>query len=125
MASQVIAMNIAIEIAPSINSVVAALRDFGFWNAGTPLLMASTPVSAVVPDAKDLMTRNASAAEGGRGNSVIIASNEPIDVGALDRRRAAVGDDGAVVDDLTAFVAGAPLLTDDFAPVDQLIASGD
>ena len=31
---------------PSISSVVAALRDLGLRNAGTPLLIASTPVSA-------------------------------------------------------------------------------
>ena len=31
-------------------SVMAALRGSGFRNAGTPLLMASTPVSATAPD---------------------------------------------------------------------------
>ena len=34
-------MNSVIAIPPSIASVVAALRDFGLRNAGTPLLMAS------------------------------------------------------------------------------------
>ena len=34
---------------PSSSSVVAALRDFGLRNAGTPLLIASTPVSAAAP----------------------------------------------------------------------------
>ena len=34
----------------SVN-VVAALRAFGFSKAGTPLLMASTPVRAVQPEA--------------------------------------------------------------------------
>jgi hypothetical protein len=41
--------NIEIEKMPMIPRVVAALRDCGKRNAGTPLEMASTPVSAVVP----------------------------------------------------------------------------
>ena len=45
-------MNIVIAIAPSSSSVVAAFLLFGFWNAGTPLLIASTPVSAAQPDEK-------------------------------------------------------------------------
>ena len=56
-ASQVIELNIVIEITPSMSSVVAAFRDFGFWKAGTPLLIASTPVSAVVPLVNDRATR--------------------------------------------------------------------
>ena len=43
---------------PPINaSVVAALRDLGFLNAGTPLEMASTPVSAADPDEKARASR--------------------------------------------------------------------
>ena len=42
-------------------SVVAALRDLGFWKAGTPLLMASTPVSAALPDENARATRNTKA----------------------------------------------------------------
>lgn len=38
--------------APIAASVVAALRLLGLRKAGTPLLMASTPVSAVHPEAK-------------------------------------------------------------------------
>ena len=37
-------------IMPSRRSVVAALRLLGLRNAGTPLLMASTPVRAAQPD---------------------------------------------------------------------------
>ena len=37
-------------IAPSRASVVAAFLLFGLRNAGTPLLIASTPVSAVQPE---------------------------------------------------------------------------
>ena len=41
-------------------SVVAALRDFGFLNAGTPLEMASTPVNAADPEENDLAIRKTS-----------------------------------------------------------------
>jgi hypothetical protein len=37
---------------------VAALRLFGFRNAGTPLEIASTPVSAAQPDEKARASRN-------------------------------------------------------------------
>ncbi|CAM5266884.1 hypothetical protein STANM309S_01433 [Streptomyces tanashiensis] len=52
MASTVIPKNMVAESTPMIASVMAALRLFGFANAGTPLLTASTPVSAVQPEAK-------------------------------------------------------------------------
>ena len=42
-------MNMVTASPPSIASVVAALRDFGLRNAGTPLLIASTPVRAAQP----------------------------------------------------------------------------
>ena len=48
-------------MAPNINSVVAALRDLGFSNAGTPLLIASTPVSAAHPEENARAIRNTSA----------------------------------------------------------------
>ncbi len=41
-----------IAIAPMIASVAAAFLDWGLRNAGTPLLIASTPVSAVAPEEK-------------------------------------------------------------------------
>jgi hypothetical protein len=44
-----------------ITSVAAALRAFGGRNAGTPLLMASTPVSAVHPEANARSSRTARA----------------------------------------------------------------
>ena len=64
------------------------------------------------------------AAAGQHGNSVLIASDEPIDVLALDQRRVDAGDGGEVVSDLAGLIVDAPILTDDYAPVDQLIASG-
>ena len=42
--------------------MVAAFLDFGLRNAGTPLLMASMPVSAVVPDENARAIRNTRAA---------------------------------------------------------------
>jgi len=63
-------------------------------------------------------------AAGGSGNAVIVAGNRPVDAAALDTRRVASGDGGALVADVDAFVAGTTILTDDFAPVDQLIQSG-
>ena len=57
MARNVIAMNKLAEIKPSINKVVAAFLLLGFLNAGTPLEIASTPVSALQPDEKALANR--------------------------------------------------------------------
>jgi len=63
-----------------------------------------------------------SAAEGFAGNSVIVASDEPFDPERLD---AALGDDGGRrVVDVDDYLDGATILTDDFAPVDQLISRG-
>jgi spermidine synthase len=67
-----------------------------------------------------------SAAFDGRsgGNAVVVASHEPIDVESLRARVQAATPGAAVLADptaLDAFTAGAPVLTDDFAPADQLI----
>ncbi len=43
--------NITTAVMPMTAIVVAALRDFGARKAGTPLEIASTPVSAVQPEA--------------------------------------------------------------------------
>ena len=61
------------------------------------------------------------------GNVVLVASHRPIDAAALEERAVARGDGpGTVVlaeaADLDRFTAGARPLTDDDAPVDQLIA---
>jgi hypothetical protein len=65
------------------------------------------------------------AAGGGRGNSVIVATNGPLDTGLVGRLAERDGgrslvEPGAVEE----FVAGARALTDDFAPVDQLLGGG-
>ena len=48
-------------IIPSIARVAAALRDLGRRNMGTPLEIASTPVSAAQPEEKARIRRNAPA----------------------------------------------------------------
>ncbi|HZG90689.1 MAG TPA: fused MFS/spermidine synthase [Pseudonocardia sp.] len=69
-----------------------------------------------------LLARPDQLAPGGGGNSVLVASNRPLDLAALAARAAAHGEAGSVVDDadVRALAAGATVLTDDFAPVDQL-----
>jgi hypothetical protein len=49
--------NMVTASAPIRASVVAAFRDLGLRKAGTPLLMASTPVSAAQPDEKARSSR--------------------------------------------------------------------
>ena len=49
-ASAMMLSSMVIAMVPRRSSVVAALRLFGFRNAGTPLEIASTPVSAAQPD---------------------------------------------------------------------------
>ena len=58
MASRIMPISSVTAIPPSISSVVAALRDLGFRKAGTPLLIASTPVSAAHPEENARATRN-------------------------------------------------------------------
>lgn len=60
-ASAVTPTNIVAAIAPISASVVAAFLLFGGRKAGTPLAMASTPVSAVQPEAKARSTKKTSA----------------------------------------------------------------
>ena len=60
-ASAVTPANIAAAMPPISASVVAAFRLLGGRNAGTPLAIASTPVSAVHPEAKARSAKNTSA----------------------------------------------------------------
>jgi hypothetical protein len=52
------------------------------------------------------------------GNFVLVGSDRPIDLAAVESR---VGPTMEVRDQLKDFVADAPILTDDYAPVDQLL----
>ena len=59
----------------------------------------------------------------GGGNVVAVASDRPLDLAAIGEELAERQTDWSVVGgaDLAAWVAGAPVLTDDYAPVDQLL----
>ena len=57
----------------------------------------------------------AAAADGRRGNSVLLASDRPIDIARVDPQG------GEVVGDVADLIRDATILTDDFAPVDQLL----
>jgi spermidine synthase len=72
-----------------------------------------------------ISSRSTLAGEGG-GNVVLVASAEPLDVAAVTARIETWGDPGAtgIIADpaaVAAFVGKAQILTDDFAPVDQLL----
>jgi hypothetical protein len=58
------------------------------------------------------------------GNFVMVGSDDPLPLDAIQARAVERGDDDVVVGDpaeLDAFVGDAMVLTDDFAPVDQLL----
>ncbi|MEA2002454.1 MAG: fused MFS/spermidine synthase [Actinomycetota bacterium] len=59
------------------------------------------------------------------GNFIIVASESPLDIPALESALAERGSNGVILvgDDLSDFVGDADVLTDDHAPVDQLITS--
>jgi MFS family permease len=69
-----------------------------------------------------LLVRPDQLGPGGGGNAVIVASDLPLDLAGLAARAAARGEPGSVLgDDRTREFAGAAaVLTDDWAPVDQL-----
>ncbi|WP_214367713.1 fused MFS/spermidine synthase [Pseudonocardia sp. H11422] len=64
-------------------------------------------------------------APGGGGNAVLVASDRELDRAALEARLAAAGEPGAVLDPAATrrFAGDAAVLTDDHAPVDQLLTS--
>ena len=55
------------------------------------------------------------------GNIVLVASDRPIDTAALAARAGTRGEPGSVTSDAEAFAGDADVLTDDDAPVDQLL----
>ncbi len=70
-------------------------------------------IASVFPYVEVVLGEGAS--NGRLGNSVVVASDEPFDAGRLDP------EGGRLVDDVVEFVRDARVLTDDFAPVDQLL----
>jgi hypothetical protein len=61
--------------------------------------------------------------EGAGGNLVVVASDAPLDVAGIDASLAERGTDWDVIasDELAKWTGAAPVLTDDYAPVDQLL----
>src|SRR5205807_9773187 len=87
-----------------------------FVRAETATIAAVLPSVAVVADPAALAGRAG-------GNFVILASASPLPLAALRTRLAERGTPMAVAagPETARFAAGAPVLTDDAAPVDQLI----
>ena len=69
------------------------------------------------------MARSDSLARTGGGNLVAVASPTPIDVAGIAARLVQQDSGWGVITgaELDAWVDGAPVLTDDYAPVDQLL----
>lgn len=94
--------------------------DFGplaFARAEVRTIAAEFPHTAVVAR-KEKLAREAG------GNLVVLGSDQPIDAAAILAgigERAPLYDVLTEPDELKAFIGDAPLLTDDFAPVDQLL----
>jgi hypothetical protein len=85
-----------------------------FLRAEAATIRTAMPFVAVMP--------GGGFADGFGGNAVVVASDERFDAAAWDRARRERGDDGELVVDVDAYLDGALVLTDDFAPVDQLVA---
>jgi spermidine synthase len=104
-----------------VEDVARVLRPSGIYalnvidGAGLAFLRAETAtIASVFPHVVVILSE--AAADGRRGNSVIVASDRAFDAGGFDPET------GHLVDDIDEFIGGATLLTDDFAPVDQLLA---
>jgi len=104
-----------------VEEVNRVLRPGGVYalnvidGAGLDFLRAETATIASVFSSVQVVLSEG-AADGRRGNAVIVASDEPFDAGGLD------AENGRLVDSVAEFMGAARLLTDDFAPVDQLLA---
>ena len=87
------------------------------------LLAAETATLAGQFRYVQLMVRPDQLAAGGGGNAVLVASDRPLDVPGLAARAAAREEPGSVLDDAAArrFAGDAAVLTDDRAPVEQLL----
>jgi hypothetical protein len=112
-----------------IGEVERVLRPGGMYAAniidggGQRFLAAEAATLARVFD-HVVVIRGRAVTDGFRGNSVIVASDTLLDPADFTELLDAAGDPGAVVVDFDAYIDGATILTDDFAPVDQLINSG-
>jgi spermidine synthase len=95
---------------------LANIIDFGpqaFLKAGIRTIAAEFPYVGVIAEPSALAGRTG-------GNFVLVAADQPLPGTAIRRRYGADGylDDPAAI---RQFIGDAPLLTDDYAPVDQLL----
>ncbi|SEB93540.1 Spermidine synthase [Nocardioides exalbidus] len=92
-------------------------------NAPLAFARAYVRTTAEVFDEVALLAAPEVLAGTGGGNLVVVASQQPVDLAAVEARAAERDLDwGSLAgDDLAAWFGDAPLLTDDFAPVDQLL----
>jgi hypothetical protein len=103
-----------------VTDVSRVLRPGGLYalnvidGADLAFLRAQTATVATVFPHVEVVLSGGPAA-GRLGNAVIVASDRPFDASVLDP------DGGALVADVDAFMNGATILTDEFAPVDQLL----
>ena len=88
----------------------------GFLKAEAATLAAAFAHVALVATAEQVAGKKG-------GNHVLVASSSPLDLAGLERRLAARPDPQVALDgqQLDRFVGRADVLTDDFAPVDQLL----
>ena len=84
-----------------------------FLRAESATIRTALPHVAVMP--------GEGLATGFSGNAVVAASDEPFDADAWNAARRERGDDGELIADVDEYLDGALILTDDFAPVDQLL----
>ena len=84
-----------------------------FLRAEAATIREALPFVAVMP--------GENLTDGFNGNAVVVASDRPVDADAWNRARTARGDPGSLVADIAVYLDGALVLTDDFAPVDQLV----
>lgn len=103
----------------ALNLIDFGDRDFARAEAAT-LADVFRHVAVLAPP-----ERLAPRGQGSGGNFVLVASDQPLPLAEILERNAARGDDEAAVatadGSLADFTAGAEVLTDDHAPVDQLL----
>jgi spermidine synthase len=82
-------------------------------------------LSAVFPYVAALSRTATFATHSSGGNVVLIASHQPLPLDLIQQANRSRGRDDMLLfgEDLLTFHAGAPVLTDDFAPVDQLLTA--
>lgn len=111
-----------------VDEVRRVLRPGGLYLLnvidGDPLALLTAETATVAGRfvSVALLVRPDQLAPGGGGNAVLVAADRAPDLAALAAAAAERGEPGSVLDDAAtrALAAGAPVLTDDRAPVDQL-----